>query len=625
MPSPVMLLGPPAVGSAFCMTPLGFPEPSPAGPAVVDRPSRASSSPLNRWEWLAVAALAVFWLVLRAWTIGTHLWDSDETQHLHVAWEWTRGRLPYRDFFDNHTPLLHLLFAPLVGLLGERANLVGIVRWCMLPLVALTHLCTYQIGKQVFSPRVGILAALLCAFYPDFFFKAVEFRTDVLWMACWAAALVALTVRRPTVRTRFTAGLLLGAAFASSQKTAMLVLVLLLAATLTALATRLSAPSGEPRGDAPGAWRVHWPGVSPAFWAGVVLVPGSLLAWFTAHGAFPQVFYCLVSHNLSIIPSEHRPPVWADGHALRFWLFLPGFAAAAAVCRASRDAERARRQAFVVCVGASYCTVLLGLWTVVSAQDYLPYYPVWTVTIAAGLLWVADRLGVVSRVNVHRRWAAALVAGAVPACAVATPAVWLVKDIHFSDRRNRFKEEQIREVLQVTRPDEPVLDAKGGSIFRPRAIPYVMETITRWQMREGRLPDDIPARLAATRTTVAMNLPYFPANTRLFIERNYLSIGLIRVAGQRLRLDGSKAASLEVAIPARYVVADVAGPMPGLWEDGIPGTVAGRDLAPGHHRFVCSRPPIGEVYLLTQGAYERGFTPFNPELAAFGRHQKVAN
>src|SRR5437762_10194405 len=50
--------------------------------------------------------------------------DTDEPQHLHVAWTWTQGLVPYRDAFDNHAPLFHLAMAPLVAAFGERADLL---------------------------------------------------------------------------------------------------------------------------------------------------------------------------------------------------------------------------------------------------------------------------------------------------------------------------------------------------------------------------------------------------------------------------------------------------------------------------------------------------------------------
>src|SRR4051794_17888837 len=79
------------------------------------------------WETLGIAGLVLLWLGLRSFSVFNHLWDSDEPQHLHVVWEWTQGVLPYRDFFDNHTPLFHVLFAPVLRLFGERADIVELM------------------------------------------------------------------------------------------------------------------------------------------------------------------------------------------------------------------------------------------------------------------------------------------------------------------------------------------------------------------------------------------------------------------------------------------------------------------------------------------------------------------
>ena len=48
--------------------------------------------------------------------------NSDESQHLHVVWGWTVGLLQYRDVFDNHAPLFHILLSPILRLVGVRAT-----------------------------------------------------------------------------------------------------------------------------------------------------------------------------------------------------------------------------------------------------------------------------------------------------------------------------------------------------------------------------------------------------------------------------------------------------------------------------------------------------------------------
>src|ERR1043165_4382033 len=70
--------------------------------------------------------------------------DSDESQHLHVVWGWAHGRLQYRDIFDNHTPLFHLLCLPLFLIFGEQPSLLFYMRLAMLPLYGLILWSTYR-------------------------------------------------------------------------------------------------------------------------------------------------------------------------------------------------------------------------------------------------------------------------------------------------------------------------------------------------------------------------------------------------------------------------------------------------------------------------------------------------
>ncbi|MFP5212972.1 MAG: ArnT family glycosyltransferase, partial [Acidobacteriota bacterium] len=116
--------------------------------------------------------------------------DSDEPQHLHVIWGWTSGLLQYRDVFDNHTPLFHLLFSPLLSLWGESADVLYVMRLSMIPLFAAALWITHAIGKELFSQRVGVWAALLAGLFPAFFLCSVEFRTDNLWTVFWLLAVI---------------------------------------------------------------------------------------------------------------------------------------------------------------------------------------------------------------------------------------------------------------------------------------------------------------------------------------------------------------------------------------------------------------------------------------------------
>src|SRR5256885_14448715 len=109
---------------------------------------------MSRRERLIVAALALLMLALRAAAFFHYRFDSDEPQHLHVAWGWTAGLVQYRDLFDNHAPLFHILSAPLLRVIGERSDVLFFMRAPMLLLFAVVLWATYVLGTRLYSARV---------------------------------------------------------------------------------------------------------------------------------------------------------------------------------------------------------------------------------------------------------------------------------------------------------------------------------------------------------------------------------------------------------------------------------------------------------------------------------------
>src|SRR5947208_12458843 len=83
--------------------PVGGSNPSGApGDIVARRDLTDIIRSVSRIEARLIAGLAGISLVLRAIAFFHYRFDSDEPQHLHVAWGWTAGLLQYRDVFDNH-------------------------------------------------------------------------------------------------------------------------------------------------------------------------------------------------------------------------------------------------------------------------------------------------------------------------------------------------------------------------------------------------------------------------------------------------------------------------------------------------------------------------------------------
>ena len=192
---------------------------------------RADSLP-GREKWIA-GVLLVAALALRCFYILRYRYDSDEPQHLHTTWGWTQGLLQYRDFFDNHAPLFHILFSPLVSLVGERTDVLTFMRSAMVPLWFISLWCVWHIGRSLFSARVGLWSAVFISLLPWWFFCSVEYRTDNLWTPLWLGAVAVLVAGRLSRARCFAAGLLLGLCFTVSMKTSLLFAVCILAAVAT--------------------------------------------------------------------------------------------------------------------------------------------------------------------------------------------------------------------------------------------------------------------------------------------------------------------------------------------------------------------------------------------------------
>src|SRR5256885_1630265 len=116
---------------------------------------------MSRLERTLVASIAAVSVLFRALAFFNSRFASDEPQHLHVAWGWTAGLLQYRDVFDNHAPLFHMITAPLLALVGERPAVLFYMRAPMLVLWAVVLASTFVIARRLYDARVAAWSTLL--------------------------------------------------------------------------------------------------------------------------------------------------------------------------------------------------------------------------------------------------------------------------------------------------------------------------------------------------------------------------------------------------------------------------------------------------------------------------------
>jgi hypothetical protein len=232
-----------------------------------------------------------------------------------------------------------MLMAPVLALVGERASAPIWMRVPMLVLFATVVGATYDIGKRVWSTRVGVWAALTLTLFPPFFLKSLEFRTDNLWNALWMIALL-LALRGK----RFLTGLVLGLALCVSMKTVLLIVALGGAALLT------RGMTFNPIG---------------------IAIPPAILGWyFHVVGAWPQLVYCVFTFNTrGTTPSPLRF-VYPFAMALVLWIAWK-----------YRDGEKF----FLATAAAIFAVTLVCFWTLISPRDYLPLMPLGALFLVARL------------------------------------------------------------------------------------------------------------------------------------------------------------------------------------------------------------------------------------------------
>lgn len=564
-----------------------------AAPPVVSRPSatvgaqvpveiasRRLGAPRAVEAWSAATMLALQLALRIAYDLRLRV-DTDEPQHLHVAWAWTQGLVPYRDVFDNHAPLFHLVMAPLVAALGERADLLIAMRLAILPLTAALLWSVRRIGRALFCDRVGVWAAVLVGVMPTFLLTSLQFRADDLWAALWLAAIATAFGGPFTTGRALATGALIGATFAASMKTCML-----FAALLAAVAASIAMDRGrtiELRD------RRTWTSAGACI-AGMAMVATAVIGLFAWLGALSEFGNLVLVHNLA---GRGR---W-DHRGARVAMFVVTFPAiiglGAAVLR--RSSTRAFARCVVLLGSLLYVITLTGLWPIVTPQDCLPFYPVLAVFVVAALLEFMPAPG--------RKTAALLASIAVVQILLTLWVAPLRKD------GTRFYVGLVGDVLRLTPKTAPVMDLKGETLFRLRPFFYALEDLTLERLRNGEIRDDIAERLVATRTYVSVvDSPRFPPRARAFLLDHYVPVGHLRVAGKLVEVDATGRGTFTIAVPGRYAVLSPEGPAAGVL-DGRP-LEGSRVLEAGPHAFRPSSPAT-TLAVVWADAVERGFSPFH--------------
>ena len=473
---------------------------------------------------------------------------------MHVAWAWSHGLVQYRDVFDNHMPLFHLMWAPLFRFAGDDVNVLYLARLSVLPFFCASLYLVFRIAERLFDRRIAFWATAFTALLPPFFLGMLEYRTDDVWVVFWLACIYVLISATEPLQRSVAAGALLGLAFGISMKSVLFAIAIVLAGIGT---VKLMRHRPDPSSDDRVAGRLV------TLLATALVIPTAIACLFAIAGVWREFAYCVLWHNTSA-PIDHTwwRVFWIVPLAPLTVRVARGYAAA------DGDDGVVRRRLFVFLVCASYFIVLSALWPILALESYLPFYPLAAILLTPVLLsWRPPRF-------------AMTLAVLLIVTTAAMGKIW---------RDDAHQEVSlIRQVLQITRPDDTVMDLKGESLFRKRPYWFVLESITHRKFRNHVLRDDIAAALVRSGTAVLASTD-FPADTRRFVHHNYVPWGRLWVVGHQIlpAPPGGAAVPFRVAVPSRYIIVDARGRVDASI-DGAP-VGDGVELSRGWHRVAMAR------------------------------------
>ena len=547
---------------------------------------------MSRAEFISAAALFAVMLVLKIINMSHFRFDSDESQHMHVIWAWARGFVQYRDVFDNHMPLFHIMFAPIFGLIGDRPTILYWMRFILFPMYLVAAWCTYQIGTRLFSRRVGIWAILLAGLYTGYHFTSFEFRADNLWAPLWLLCILVLIQGVMSVRRALIAGLIFGICFGVSMKSALLLLSVLVAAFVALLLV------GRDRLRQPWWGLVRY---AVSFLGASLLVPIAIMLFFAEKGVWSAFHYCIFEHNILPHLDQKNSPWW---FILIFPITFPLVVCAARlIVHAAPDRRLAFRRAFVFLICGVYLPALYSFWNLITRQDFLPYHPLAFVFWSAAVIAVCEieKTGWVRRVCSVPRPAYLASLGVI--LIVATRPFWI--------NGAKIETDLLRDVLALTAPGDYVFDCTGETVFRQRCFRPFLEPVTLERIHRKMIMDDAALRCVETKTCLAAADERTPWSARQFFSRNYLHVkGLTCVVGGYLRQSSVQPGGFEFdsVIPASYKIVDRGGTVSGVL-DGEPYSEA-RFLNPGKHFFTPSKQ-VGSLAFVWARAVDLHYSPFD--------------
>lgn len=156
-----------------------------------DKNSRILYNVANVSAWGLLIAMLGF----MAWTIFfTETGNGDNVEHIHATWLIATGKVPYRDFFQHHHPLLWYMFAPFIKSVPNVMLMLDMAHAIALITGVLAFFTVYKICTKFFASSLASLCSLLILCPTYYYIFCFNFNPDTFMTLFFALGLYFLLV-----------------------------------------------------------------------------------------------------------------------------------------------------------------------------------------------------------------------------------------------------------------------------------------------------------------------------------------------------------------------------------------------------------------------------------------------
>jgi hypothetical protein len=483
-------------------------------------------------------------LAARLWASGFRHFDPDELQHLHIAWLISGGLLPYRDFFEHHTPLLHIILQPLFIFIKPADNIVFAIaaifigRAMSWALTVVIVSLSFILGTIWRGWQIGLAGAIILLNIRMFLEKAIEIRPDMLSLTFWIAHLcLVMYVIRAQAQNRwltrtssFLSGLLLGAAVMATQK--MLFVLPGISAVMLLYLFQMYQRHKAGEGILNVILQLF------GFLIPIIII---LFYFFTIGAGWEFIrmnFLYNVSYGKSFLHYVNSERLLVQ-NPIVIALFVIGFTVTLAQVFRKMSLLRGDFVLIINMVG-----LIVGLWIIPSPQRqyYMIFLPLVALFSAAGLhdlLMLLSNQGYGNIKAVECRTGGRSGTRSMLACglmAIVLAAIILNGNVRqlFVDLKvpNVTQIREITYVIENTKPSDIIMDGWSGvGVFRPHAFyTWMTPEATRRNMPAGEV-DNMFRELKSCAVTPALvnldeDLRELSTDITMFLEQNYTPTGV---------------------------------------------------------------------------------------------------